>query len=208
MISQVESEPEHSRQRYQKMGLENLAASVPVECHVLYDIVFIGIVTGIGYGEDAAQRFLQEMHQALSGLYEDNLTFMTRQQNLRPNILDKKLAADFRRIYNNNNTGIQMGTVAQAQSQVEEIKEIAQRSVEKQMNNLAEGERLLKTSQHMNELAQEFQKDAHTMESIQKSNAWWMCSKQCLAVFIGGPIALLLVILIVTWAICGSPFCL
>ena len=60
----------------------------------------------------------------------------------------------------------------------------------------------------MNELAQEFQKDAHQMETIQKNNSWWLCSKQCILVFAGIPLGLLLLIFIATWAICGSPFCL
>ena len=54
-----------------------------------------------------------------------------------------------------------MGTVAEAEDQVNDIKKIAERSAQKQIGNLAEGERLLQTTQQMNELAQEFQKDAH-----------------------------------------------
>ena len=102
--------------------MEGLAASASVECHVLFDTVFIGLVTSIGYGMDAAQRFLDEMHQAITSHYSDNLEFIKRQQNLRPNVFDKKFAADFRRIYNNNDTGIKQGTINQAQDQVDEIK--------------------------------------------------------------------------------------
>lgn len=76
------------------------------------------------------------------------------------------------------------------------------------MSNLADGERLLASTQQMTELASEFQKDALTMEQVQKSNSWWLCSKQCIAVFVGIPAALFLIILIATWAICGSPFCM
>ena len=86
------------------------------------------------------------MHEAITRQYADNLEFIKRQGNLKHNVCGKKFAADFRKIYNNNDTGIQMGTVAQAQDQVDEIKEIAQRATAKQMNNLAEGERLLKTT--------------------------------------------------------------
>ena len=98
------------------MGMEGMAASASVECHILYDIIFIGLVTSIGYGPEAAQRFLEEMHKAVSAHYTDNLEFIKRQQNLRPNVFDKKFASDFRRIYNNNDTGIKMGTIAEAQN--------------------------------------------------------------------------------------------
>ncbi len=59
-----------------------------------------------------------------------------------------------------------MGTVAEATDQVAEIEEMTKRTIGKQMNNLAEGERLLKSTQEMNQLAQAFQKDAHEMEII------------------------------------------
>ena len=133
---------------------------------MLYDVVFVGLVTSTGYGAEAAHRFLDDMHGAITNLYEQKLDFITRQQNLRPNVYDKKLSSDFRKIYNNNDTGIKMGSIAEAQNQVDEIKEIAQRATAKQINNLAEGEKLLKTTQEMNSLASEFAKDAHTMENI------------------------------------------
>ena len=127
--------------------MESMAASASVECHLMFNTVFIGIVTGTGYGPEAAERFLKEMHQAITSHYADNLVFIKRQQNLKPNVFDKKFASDFRRIYGNNDTGIKMGTINEAQNQVDEIKEIAQRVTQKQIDNLAEGERLLKTSQ-------------------------------------------------------------
>jgi hypothetical protein len=96
--------------------MEGMAAIASVECHVLYDVIFIGLVTGTGHGEAAATRFLEQMHQALTRLYDDNLVFIKRQQNLKPNVYDKKLGNDFRKIYNNNDTGIKMGTISEAQS--------------------------------------------------------------------------------------------
>ena len=93
-----------------------MAASASVECHLMYDTVFIGLVTSTGYGAEAAQRFLKEMHEAITNHYADNLVFIKRQQNLKPNVFDKKFAADFRKIYNNNDTGIKMGTISEAQN--------------------------------------------------------------------------------------------
>ena len=55
------------------------------------------------------------MHEAVTTHYADNLVFIKRQQNLKPNVFDKKFSSDFRRIYNNNDTGIQMGTIAEAE---------------------------------------------------------------------------------------------
>ena len=104
-----------------------MAASASVECHTLYDTVFIGLVTGTGYSTNAAQRFLEEMHEAITVLYAENseLGFIKRQKNLKANCYDKKLAADFRRIYKNNDTGINHDTIGRAQKEVEDIEKMA-----------------------------------------------------------------------------------
>lgn len=54
IVSQMEQVDEGSRDRFKKVGMEGMAASASVECHVLYDIVFIGLVTSTGYGMEAA----------------------------------------------------------------------------------------------------------------------------------------------------------
>ena len=115
IVTKLERVPEDAREEFTKENMEGMASSASVECHVMFNIIFIGIVTSIGYGPQAAQRFLTEMHEAVTTHYADNLVFIKRQQNLKPNVFDKKFASDFRRIYNNNDTGIQMGTIAEAE---------------------------------------------------------------------------------------------
>ena len=78
IVTQLEQVPESNRDRFRKIGMEGMAASASIECHVLFDTVFIGLVTSIGYGMDAAQRFLDEMHQAITAQYKDNLEFIKR----------------------------------------------------------------------------------------------------------------------------------
>lgn len=62
MMQTIEQESEHNRDRFQKISMENMSSQASVECHMMYDIVFIGLVVTTGYGMDAAQRFLEEMH--------------------------------------------------------------------------------------------------------------------------------------------------
>ena len=66
---------------------------------------------------------------------------------MRPNVFDKKFAADFRRIYQNNDTGIKQDTIAEAQNQLDEITEMTKKATAKQINNIAEGEKLLASTQ-------------------------------------------------------------
>lgn len=207
-MAEQERKDEDEQERFQRVKLEGMAAVASVECHLMNDIVFIGIVTTTGYNEDKAKRFLEEFHEAITRHYQNNLVFIKKQDNLRPNIFDKKFTPDFKRIMSNHDTGIEMGTIDEAQNQVDEIRQIAERATSKQLNNLAEGERLLKTTQQMNELAQEFQKDAHKMETIMQNQSWWMCSKKCILMIGGAILGLFLVILVATWAICGHPLCL
>ena len=86
--------------------MENMASQASVECWMMFDIVFVGLVVSTGYGAEAAQRFLEDMHKAITDNYQDNLDFIRRQPNLYSNIYDKKLNKDFIRIYKNNDTGI------------------------------------------------------------------------------------------------------
>ena len=78
-MSKLEKIPEHAREEFGKEAMEGMAASASVECHVMFNVVFIGIVTSTGYGPQAAQRFLSEMHEAVTKHYTDNLVFIKRQ---------------------------------------------------------------------------------------------------------------------------------
>ena len=51
IVSKLEKEPENNREEFSKESMESMAASASVECHVMFNIIFIGIVTGTGYGE-------------------------------------------------------------------------------------------------------------------------------------------------------------
>ena len=62
LISQQEKIDENSRERFTKERMERLTAMASLECHLMFDIVFIGLVTSTGYGDDKAQRFLTQFH--------------------------------------------------------------------------------------------------------------------------------------------------
>ena len=79
ITSGLEAIPESSRDRYNKVSMESMASSASLECHVLFDVVFIGLVTSTGYGPERAQRFLDQMHEAITAHYTDNLEFIKRQ---------------------------------------------------------------------------------------------------------------------------------
>ena len=98
-----------------------MASSASLECHILFDTVFVGLITSTGYGPERAQHFADQFHEAITILYNDNLAGIRTQGNLRPNCLDKTFIQDFRKIYKNNDTGINMGVIGDAQSQVDDI---------------------------------------------------------------------------------------
>ena len=50
IVQGVEGTPEAQRDKFTKVGMPGMASSASVECHVLFDIIFIGIVTTSGYG--------------------------------------------------------------------------------------------------------------------------------------------------------------
>jgi hypothetical protein len=62
---------------------------------------------------------------------------------------------------------------------------------------MAETEKLLQNSQEINLLAQDFQKNAHTLEVEVKNQSWWMCSKPCIITFSAIGVTLVLIWLLI-----------
>jgi hypothetical protein len=62
-------------------------------------------------------------------LYKGNLSFIHKQKNLIPNVYDKPFAAQFKKVYDNNDTPIKTKNLNAAQDKVNEVRDIAARSV-------------------------------------------------------------------------------
>ena len=93
--------------------------------------VFFGIVTDLNYGCDKSKRFLQDLHREMDKFYKGNLNFISRQQNLKPNVYDKIFKPNFQKVLDNNSTGISSKNVNLAMQKADEVKAIAARSVDK-----------------------------------------------------------------------------
>ncbi len=76
-------------------------------------------------------RFLLDLHAEMNSLYRGNLGFMKRQDNLTPNVLGKYFKPAFDKIYENHNTSISFTNLYTAQTQVEDLKLIAQIKIQK-----------------------------------------------------------------------------
>ena len=63
----------------------------------------------------------------------------------------------------NHNTGIKNKNLNAAQRKADEVKEIAQRNINKMSKNMDDTALLLENSQHINEMAKDFEKDANEM---------------------------------------------
>ena len=59
--------------------MERFVGSASIECHIMFDVVFIAIITDTGYLEDTANEFLGSLHREFSILYRENLPFIKRQ---------------------------------------------------------------------------------------------------------------------------------
>lgn len=113
-------------------------------------------MTDLKYGEDRARRFLNDLHSEMVKLYKGNINFIHRQQNLKPNVYDKVFLANFKKVLDNNSTGISSKNLNAAQAKADEVKVIAARSVQKMNENMAETQKLLESSQEINLLAKDF----------------------------------------------------
>ena len=78
IITNQEQVPEGLRDKYTHPAVEKITSSSPVECHLLYNIVFIGIITDMGYGKEKAKKFLDEIHASFNTMYKNNLPYIKR----------------------------------------------------------------------------------------------------------------------------------
>ena len=79
ILTDLENVHESQRERHNKTSMEQFVGKSGVESHILYDIIFIGLVTDVGYSEDIAQEFLEDIHKEITIFYKNNLSFIKRQ---------------------------------------------------------------------------------------------------------------------------------
>lgn len=71
-----------------------------------FDVIYYGIIAGQSFGEDKAQRLLNDVKEETRKMYKGNVSFMFKQTNLERNCLDKFLKAKVNKIIENYSTSI------------------------------------------------------------------------------------------------------
>lgn len=107
---------------------------------LLFSTVYFGCVTDSDYPEDKLYRFLEDLKKEFSSIYKGNLSFIFKQTNLTPNCYDKPFKTAFNKVHDNYNTGISNRNLQNAFRKVEEVKDIAIRSVTMMVENNKETE--------------------------------------------------------------------
>jgi hypothetical protein len=164
---------------------------------VLSHTVYLGIVTESGFGDDKASRFLEDLRAEFAKMYQGRLSVIKKQTNLTANVYDQPFKKAFQRVLDNHSSGISSKNLQAAFHKVDEVKEIAAKSVSQMVQNNAETEKLLHTSQNTLVLAQDFKKNSETLEKVMENQNFWLCSRKCLMIFgaIGGALFLLYLII-------------
>ena len=90
----------------------------------------------------------------------------------------------------------------------DEIKDIARDSLKEYQKNMEETNKLLVTSEEMNLLAKDYQKNAQALEDEVKKSSFWLCSGRCLAWFGGGCGVIFLIYMIISLLFCDKFLCL
>lgn len=89
---------------------------------LLSEGVFFGLVTSPDYDPSKANDILNDLYQEMRKLYKNNLPFMQRQKNLKPNVYDKIFKPTFHKIMNNRETNISRSTLSQAEQKTEDLR--------------------------------------------------------------------------------------
>ena len=113
---------------------------------LLYSTIFFGCLTDNDYSEEKLFRFLSDIKKEFGGIYKGNLPFIFKQTNLTPNCYDKVFRGACIKVHDNYNTGISNRNLQNAFKKVEEVKDIAARSITIAVENQKETDRLLSSS--------------------------------------------------------------
>ena len=97
--------------------------------------------------EEKITRLLEDLRAEFSKMYQGRLTLIKKQTNLTANVYDQPFKKQFQRILDSHSTGISNKNLQLAFQKVEEVKDIAAKSVSMMVQNNAETEKLLHTSQ-------------------------------------------------------------
>ena len=121
--------PEGEREQQTYYSLDRITGETAVECHMLFNVAFFGIITDLRYDKDKARRYLDDLYAELNTMYRKNIQFIKRQQNLKPFVYNQPFKASFDKVHDRYKTNISMGNVNAAQQMTDEIKDIARESL-------------------------------------------------------------------------------
>ena len=115
MLVAQERIAEDQREELTYSSLDRITGGTAVECHLLYNVCFFGIMTDLRYDKDKARRYLNDLYQELNTMYRKNIQFIKRQQNLKPYVYNQPFKASFDKVNDRYKTNISMGNVNAAQ---------------------------------------------------------------------------------------------
>ena len=76
---------EESRSRHTSYGLDKIIGKEPLECHILYDIISIGVFATYGSNKENIHKFLEDIYAAFSSFYRNNLGRIKVSKGLKMN---------------------------------------------------------------------------------------------------------------------------
>ena len=108
MLVQQERIAEAQREEITYHSMERVTSGTgsALECHLLYNVAFFGIMTDFRYDKDKAKRFLNDLFSEMNVMYRKNINFIKRQQNLKPFVYNQPFRASFDRVLDRYKTNI------------------------------------------------------------------------------------------------------
>lgn len=122
-----------------------------------FDVIYYGLIAVQSFAEDKAERALLDVKEEVRKMYKGNVSFMFKQTNLERNCLEKFLKAKVTKVLENYTTSISSKNLNAAFQKVDEVKNIAGRSITKMQSNMEQTEKLLDHSQEIQFLTKDFQ---------------------------------------------------
>ena len=190
--------------KFSLIGYENLNISLGSyigTLHIMHDKFYFCCITEADYSDQQADRFLQEVKSQFTNKFGYNAAEIAKLD------IDRHFSNDLNKIINNHKTGIKFGAMKEAKNEVNRTKEIVNEGIVLQLDNTDATQNLLDKSENIKDEAEKFEKTAAEFEKIIKKQMWWLCSKQCLMIFLI-PAFILGVYFLVSFLVCDDVYSL
>ena len=149
-----------------------------------------------GFLEKVRREFFEEFFSGKPEKFSSDKKF-------QPMCYQKDFSSALNKLMGEFDTGIGFGRVNEAQRKIDETAYIMQKNLQKQYNNNLQTLDLYSHTEKIKDMGKVLLKDSKKFEEQIKKNSFWLCSRNCILMFVI-PIVILILYVCASFVYCGD----